>query len=151
MGCDQRMAGFAIVARKFGTGETCDANDRFHVWPAVADLRERGNSAHFHQASRICLASMTWRPLRPWSGPKNWERKCRSLRKRPATRNRHVRSRRVAAAQASDPDREAPPEGGSVGGYNAFWLDGGENRFMIDGELPHLDHHDAGQTGAGRN
>ena len=48
----------------------------------------------------------------------------------------------------SDPDREAPPVGGSddifdpsligaaggVGGYNAFYLDPGENTFMIDGK-----------------
>ena len=43
-------------------------------------------------------------------------------------------ARRQAAAQKSDPDRKAPPTGGSVGGYNAFWLDAGENRFMVNGE-----------------
>ena len=42
---------------------------------------------------------------------------------------------------ASDPDREAPPEGGdgstgaagNVGGYNAFWIDSGSGAFKIDG------------------
>ena len=47
----------------------------------------------------------------------------------------------------SDPDREAPPEGGAeiyvpefsgaagkVGGYNAFYVDIGESNFKLDGE-----------------
>ena len=42
----------------------------------------------------------------------------------------------------SDPDREAPPQGGdgstgakgNVGGYNAFWLDKGTGAFQIEGE-----------------
>ncbi len=46
-------------------------------------------------------------------------------------------------AQQSDPNREAPPTGGdgstgaagNVGGYNAFWIDPGNNRFMIDGKF----------------
>ncbi len=50
-------------------------------------------------------------------------------------------------AAPSDPDREAPPEGGTeiyvkefegaaggVGGYNAFYVDIGESNFKIDGE-----------------
>ena len=45
--------------------------------------------------------------------------------------------------EPSDPDREAPPEGGdgstgaagNVGGYNAFWIDRGEDAFRIDGEF----------------
>ena len=50
--------------------------------------------------------------------------------------------RRMAArSQPSDPDREAPPEGGdgsegaagNVGGYNTFWIDRGEGAFRIDG------------------
>ncbi len=49
--------------------------------------------------------------------------------------------------QPSDPDREAPPEGGvgiyapeftgaagKVGGYNAFYVDIGENTFTLDGK-----------------
>ena len=58
------------------------------------------------------------------------------------------------ASEASDPDREAPPEGGdgsdggagNVGGYNNFWLDGGTrptNRTSLivdppDGRIPPL-------------
>lgn len=45
----------------------------------------------------------------------------------------------------SDPDREAPPEGGDgnntagaggVGGYNAFWVDPGSELGQIDGKVP---------------
>lgn len=51
---------------------------------------------------------------------------------------------RVArGSQASDPDREAPPEGGdgspgasgNVGGYNNFWIDRGDDVFLIDGKF----------------
>jgi hypothetical protein len=45
--------------------------------------------------------------------------------------------------QVSDPDREAPPEGGdgspgaagNVGGYNSFWLDRGTDTFAVDGKF----------------
>ena len=45
--------------------------------------------------------------------------------------------------QASDPDREAPPEGGdgsegaagNVGGYNTFWIDRGSDAFSVDGKF----------------
>ncbi|NKB99348.1 MAG: hypothetical protein GKR90_12760 [Pseudomonadales bacterium] len=43
-------------------------------------------------------------------------------------------ARRAAANEASDPNRGAPPDGGSVGGYNGFWLDAGENRIVVNGE-----------------
>ena len=59
----------------------------------------------------------------------------------------HWRSNFEKDHQPSDPDREAPPEGGvgiyapeftgaagKVGGYNAFFVDIGENAFQIDGE-----------------
>ncbi len=44
--------------------------------------------------------------------------------------------------RASNPDREAPPEGGdgstgasgNVGGYNSFWIERGESAFKIDGK-----------------
>jgi hypothetical protein len=50
--------------------------------------------------------------------------------------------RMAARNQPSDPDREAPPEGGdgsegaagNVGGYNTFWIDRGEGAFKIDGQ-----------------
>ena len=43
----------------------------------------------------------------------------------------------------SDPDRGAPPAGGdgstgaagNVGGYNTFWIDNGDDAFMIDGKF----------------
>ncbi|HUP21813.1 MAG TPA: hypothetical protein VNB06_02595 [Thermoanaerobaculia bacterium] len=59
-----------------------------------------------------------------------------------------MRRRRELENQSTDPDREAPPEGGvdetlggfeasgasgRVGGYNNFWVDPGEGAFKIDG------------------
>ena len=53
------------------------------------------------------------------------------------------RQRMQAEAQVSDPDREAPPEGGdgspgaagNVGGYNAFWIERGTDVFEVDGRF----------------
>ncbi len=53
------------------------------------------------------------------------------------------RERMQAEARVSDPDREAPPEGGdgspgaagNVGGYNAFWIDRGTDVFEVDGRF----------------
>ena len=36
--------------------------------------------------------------------------------------------------RASNPERDAPPVGGNVGGYNYFWLDPGNNTFELDGK-----------------
>jgi len=52
------------------------------------------------------------------------------------------RSRLARNQEASDPERQAPPEGGdgsqgaagNVGGYNSFWIDRGSGAFQIDGE-----------------
>ena len=51
--------------------------------------------------------------------------------------------RRAERHQVSDPNREAPPEGGdgspgaagNVGGYNSFWLDRGTDTFAVDGKF----------------
>ncbi len=56
-----------------------------------------------------------------------------------ARREAEYMARRNAA---SDPNREAPPEGGdgspgaagNVGGYNSFWIDRGTGAFQIDGK-----------------
>ncbi|HVS15381.1 MAG TPA: hypothetical protein VMV46_15750 [Thermoanaerobaculia bacterium] len=54
-----------------------------------------------------------------------------------------ARAREVAAgARESDPNRDAPPEGGdgsvgaagNVGGYNDFWIARGEGAFQLDGK-----------------
>ncbi len=53
------------------------------------------------------------------------------------------RARMAAAGQNSNPAREAPPDGGdgspgaagNVGGYNAFWIDRGDDTFSIDGKF----------------
>jgi hypothetical protein len=39
------------------------------------------------------------------------------------------------ASKGSDPNRKAPPEGGKVGGYNAFWIDRGEGAIALDGRF----------------
>ena len=36
-------------------------------------------------------------------------------------------------ATASDPDRQAPPAGGSIGGYNDFYMDRGTQAVAVDG------------------
>ena len=49
----------------------------------------------------------------------------------------------AVADSASDPEREAPPPGGDgsggaagdVGGYNAFWVDPGTKKYMVDGKF----------------
>jgi hypothetical protein len=50
-----------------------------------------------------------------------------------------------AVGRDSDPDREAPPEGGDgnnlagsggVGGYNAFWVDPGDSLGTVNGKVP---------------
>ena len=53
------------------------------------------------------------------------------------------RVRVAESSQASDPTREAPPEGGdgspgasgNVGGYNSFWIDRGTDAFSVDGKF----------------
>ena len=50
--------------------------------------------------------------------------------------------RNASRNAATDPDREAPPEGGdgsqgaagNVGGYNTFWIDRGSGAFKVDGQ-----------------
>jgi hypothetical protein len=41
---------------------------------------------------------------------------------------------RARDAELSDPDREAPEEGGNIGSYNDFWFDRGSDGFIIDGQ-----------------
>ena len=41
---------------------------------------------------------------------------------------------RARDAIASDPDRDAPEQGGNIGSYNDFWFDRGNDGFVIDGE-----------------
>jgi hypothetical protein len=51
--------------------------------------------------------------------------------------------RNADRSQASDPNREAPPDGGdgspgaagNVGGYNTFWIDRGNDAFAVDGKF----------------
>ena len=53
------------------------------------------------------------------------------------------RNRDLEDSRQSDPDREAPPEGGdgsagaagNVGGYNTFWIDNGDQAFSVDGKF----------------
>ncbi len=58
-------------------------------------------------------------------------------------RVKQAASLRAATSQASDPNREAPPDGGdgspgaagNVGGYNSFWIDNGTDVFEVDGKF----------------
>ena len=51
--------------------------------------------------------------------------------------------RELDDSKVSDPNREAPPEGGdgsagaagNVGGYNAFWIDNGDQAFLVNGKF----------------
>ena len=51
--------------------------------------------------------------------------------------------RKAETNELSDPNRQAPPAGGdgspgaagNVGGYNAFWIDNGNNSFSVDGKF----------------
>ncbi len=53
------------------------------------------------------------------------------------------KAREAEDQEQSNPDREAPPEGGdgsagaagNVGGYNAFWIDNGDQVFTVDGKF----------------
>ena len=44
------------------------------------------------------------------------------------------RQRRARRSAPSDPNRGAPPQGGSVGGYNNFYIDNGDAAFQIGGQ-----------------
>ena len=44
------------------------------------------------------------------------------------------RQRRAERNAPSDPERGAPPEGGSVGGYNNVYIDNGDGAFQISGQ-----------------
>jgi hypothetical protein len=48
---------------------------------------------------------------------------------------RTERQRVETRARPSDPNRNAPPVGGNVGGYNNFWIDRGSGAFTIDGQF----------------
>ena len=45
-----------------------------------------------------------------------------------------ARQRNERRDRPSDPDRSAPEQGGSVGGYNGIYFDNGEGAFQIDGQ-----------------
>jgi hypothetical protein len=47
---------------------------------------------------------------------------------------RTERARVETRARPSDPNRNAPPVGANVGGYNNFWIDRGTGAFTIDGQ-----------------
>jgi hypothetical protein len=51
-----------------------------------------------------------------------------------ATIERTERARVQQRALPSRPDREAPPVGANVGGYNNFWIDRGSEAIIVDGQ-----------------
>ncbi len=54
-----------------------------------------------------------------------------------------IAAQKAADSEDSDPNRQAPPEGGdgsagaagNVGGYNAFWIDNGDSAMQMDGKF----------------
>ena len=97
---------------------------------ADASETSRTPSGHPDLTGTYDLATLT--PLQ--RDPKYGDRlvlsaeEVREMREQNATRTQ-------AANSPSDPDREAPPVGGNVGGYNYFFLDPGTSPVVVDGEF----------------
>ena len=56
-----------------------------------------------------------------------------------------ARKRSEALARASDPERDAPREGGNVGGYNYFWLGPRPGIVQARREVAHIHPHRSSQ------
>lgn len=65
--------------------------------------------------------------------PEFGERRAYTAEEAVAIQNR-VADRQIAQNLPSDPDRNAPPVGGNVGGYNAFFIDRGTSPVFTKGE-----------------
>ena len=81
--------------------------------------------------------------LTPLARPQAFGDKLFMSREEAESRVKQAALFRAATSQASDPDREAPPDGGdgspgaagNVGGYNSFWIDNGTDVFEVDGKF----------------
>ena len=72
--------------------------------------------------------------LTPFERPTSYgNRRALSAEEVQALRDREMGIRARDAA-ASDPDRDAPEQGGNIGSYNDFWFDRGNDGFVINGE-----------------
>ncbi|NKB35375.1 MAG: hypothetical protein GKR91_19930 [Pseudomonadales bacterium] len=72
--------------------------------------------------------------LTPFERPTSYgDRRALNAEEVQALRDREM-GIRAQDAVASDPDREAPEEGGNIGSYNDFWFDRGNDGFVIEGE-----------------
>lgn len=79
--------------------------------------------------------------LTPLQRPKHYGDKLTLTNEEAQEIARKEATRNASRNAASDPDRNAPPQGGdgsvgaagNVGGYNTFWIDRGSGAFKIDG------------------
>ena len=82
--------------------------------------------------------------LTPLQRPERFGNKAFLTEEEAAALEREEFDRNLDRNQASNPNREAPPDGGdgsrgaagNVGGYNSFWIDRGTSAALIDGQFP---------------
>ena len=82
--------------------------------------------------------------LTPLQRPERFGEQAFLTEEEAATLEREAFDGNLARNQASNPNREAPPEGGdgsrgaagNVGGYNSFWIDRGSSAVLVDGQYP---------------
>ncbi len=82
--------------------------------------------------------------LTPFQRPDEFGEKAFLTDEEAAEIEREEFDRHLERNAASNPNREAPPDGGdgspgaagNVGGYNTFWIDRGSSRLLVDGQYP---------------
>ena len=72
--------------------------------------------------------------LTPMERPEEYGEKMALSAEEAAEIAENQRQRRARRNAPSDPNRGAPPEGGSVGGYNNFYIDNGDAAFQVGGQ-----------------
>ena len=126
---------------------------RYRLLPAVALLfltvsatigaqttaTPRTLSGHPDLSGTYDIATLT-----PLQRPERFGEKAFLTEEEAAALEREEFDRNLDRNQASNPNREAPPEGGdgsrgaagNVGGYNSFWIDRGTSAVLVDGQYP---------------
>ena len=82
--------------------------------------------------------------LTPLERPEHFGNKAYLTEEEAAAVERQEFDRQLDRNAASNPNREAPPDGGdgsagaagNVGGYNTFWIDRGSSPVLVDGQYP---------------
>ena len=126
---------------------------RYRLLPAVALLflavpvtisaqttaTPRTPSGHPDLSGTYDIATLT-----PLQRPERFGEQAFLTEEEAAALEREEFDRNLDRNQASNPNREAPPEGGdgsrgaagNVGGYNSFWIDRGTSAVLVDGQYP---------------